>query len=103
MGLNKTYDLELTSEGYHISKNCRNCHAIKILQNREKKAFELALLSQPKKSISPSARLCLGLKGLVWLLQDSNKKEVSICEFDDHSFLLMDNLATQARKIGVIL
>ncbi len=48
--------------------------------------------------VAPSVRLCGGLGAKVWVLEDENKNEWSVCEFSDGSAVLTDDLGKIIQK-----
>jgi hypothetical protein len=86
---------------YWISKNCKNCEARKVLNTLTKLQAKKALAKVDDMRIAPGIRLCDGLGGMTWVLQNEKKENWSICEFKDKSYVLTDDLAGLMNKLKV--
>jgi hypothetical protein len=96
----KKYELIKNDSGFHLSSNCQNCKAWNVFKTSKKK-FQAIMEKEKNHSLSISTRICLGLDGLIWLLDDEKKNEVSLCELSDKSYVLTEDLAKYARSLGL--
>lgn len=78
--------------GYQLSKDCSNCEAFKTISTLTKDKIDTLLKTEKDQRVAPGTRLCSALDAEVWVLQDENKQEWSICQFKDKSAILTDDL-----------
>ena len=99
-GPGKKLEFKVTKSGLSISESKPNSHADKTLQSLTKVKLQELLKKKSDLRLSPGVRLCDALKGKVWVLEDEKKFEWSICQFDDESALLTDDLGKLSQTLN---
>ncbi len=99
-GAGKKLEFKVTKSGLFISESKPNSHADKTLQLLTKVKLQELLKKKSDLRLSPGVRLCDALKGKVWVLEDEKKLEWSICQFDDGSALLTDDLGKLSQTLN---
>ena len=99
-GPGKKLEFKLTKSGLSISESKPHSQADKTLQLLTKVKIQELLKKKSDLRLSPGVRLCDALKGKVWVLEDEKKLEWSICQFDDGSALLTDDLGKLSQTLN---
>jgi hypothetical protein len=99
-GPGKKLEFKATKSGLFISESKPNSYADKTLQSLTKVKLQELLNKKADQRLSPGVRLCDALQGKVWVLEDEKKLEWSICQFDDGSALLTDDLGKLSQTLN---
>jgi hypothetical protein len=97
-GAGKNLKFKLNKSGVMIFSSSLNSEAENGLKSLTAEKIKQLLQKKNDQRVAPSVRLCGGLGAKVWVLEDENKTEWSVCEFSDGSAVLTDDLGKIIQK-----
>jgi hypothetical protein len=98
-GAGKNLKFKPNKFGVMIYSPSSSSEAEKRLKSLTKEKIRELLQKKNDHRVAPSVRLCGGLDANVWVLEDENKTEWSVCEFSDGSAVLTDDLGKIIQKL----